>query len=93
MWQTVNGLAYPLQLLPPDGTVFLMLEQRVGQVLLRRAVQILERPRKKGDITDAFVDAIINCISKGVLHYTNLPEGENPTNKQRRGGGGAAGNP
>jgi hypothetical protein len=36
---------------------------------------------KKGDITDAFTDAVINCISKGVLHYTNLSEGENPTNK------------
>ncbi len=27
------------------------------------------------------------------FEYTNLPKGENPTNKQRRGGGGAAGNP
>ncbi len=48
---------------------------------------------KKGDITDKFADSVIDCISKGVLHYTNLPEGESPTNKQRRGGGGATSTP
>ncbi len=38
MRQTVDGLAYPLQLLPPNRTVILVLEQRLGLVFPRRVV-------------------------------------------------------
>ncbi len=37
---------------------------------------------KKGEATDAFADAISECISKGVVYYTNLPAGaSSPWNK------------
>ena len=48
---------------------------------------------KKGDPTDAFAGGVTNVISKGALHYTNLPAGEgggsSPHNKRKGGGGGA----
>ena len=77
----------------PMGQSFLCWNSVLGRCFRGRRCKYSKGHVKKGDITDAFADAIINCISKGVLDYTNLPEGENPTNKQRRGGGGAAGNP
>ncbi len=56
-------------------------------------MQVLESHAKKGDFTDAFADAVSNCISKGILHYVNLPEGEGSPSKKRRGNGGMGGNP
>jgi hypothetical protein len=45
---------------------------------------------KQGDATDAFTDATLDCVSKGVLYYTNLPPGSSdlPHNKRKWGGGG-----
>ncbi len=37
---------------------------------------------KEGEAMDVFADAIFECISKGVLYYTDLPAGANsPRNK------------
>jgi hypothetical protein len=43
---------------------------------------------KKGEATDAFAAAVSECISKGVLYYTNLPaEASSPRNKHKGGRG------
>ena len=45
---------------------------------------------KQGDAMDAFADATLDCVSKGVIYYTNLPPGssDSPSNKRKWGGGG-----
>jgi hypothetical protein len=49
---------------------------------------------KKGESTEAFADSVTDVISKGVLHFINLPVGEggdggSPKNKHKGGGIGA----
>jgi hypothetical protein len=40
---------------------------------------------------DDFADAVIECIEKGVVYYTNLPATQgSPNNKRKVGGGGDA---
>ena len=56
-------------------------------------VQVCPGPFKKGESTDSFTNSVIDVISKGVLHYTNLPIEEggigSPKNKRKGGGVGA----
>ncbi len=73
----------------PTGQSFLCWNSMLGRCFRGGWCKYLKGHVRKGDITDKFADSVIDCISKGVLHYTNLPEGGSPTNKQRRGGGGA----
>ncbi len=45
----------------------------------------------KGESTEAFADSVTDVVSKGVLHYINLPVGEgsdgsSPKNKRKGGG-------
>jgi hypothetical protein len=58
-----------------------MLEFRFGQMLPGTKMQVLTGSFKKGESTDVFADGVTDVISKGVLHYINLPVGE--------GGGGS----
>jgi hypothetical protein len=49
---------------------------------------------KKGESNEAFADSVTDVISKGVLHFINLPLGEggdsgSPRNKRKGGGVGA----
>ena len=46
---------------------------------------------QQGEATDAFADASLDCVSKGVLYSTNLPPGssDSPRNKRKPGGEGA----
>ncbi len=38
----------------------------------------------KGEAMDTFADAVSDCISKGVIYYTNLPAKDgSPRNKQK----------
>ena len=45
---------------------------------------------KQGDASDAFADATLDCVSKGVLYYTKLAPGsvDSPSTKRKWGGGG-----
>ena len=59
----------------------------LGEMLPRTSV-------KKGESTEAFADGVTDVISKGVLHFINLPVGEggdggSPKNKCEGGGIGA----
>jgi hypothetical protein len=77
----------------PTGLSFLCWNSVLGRCFWGSRCKYSKGHVKKGDIMDEFANAVLDCISKGVLHYINLPEGESPTNKQRRGGGGATSNP
>ncbi len=37
---------------------------------------------QKADMTDEFANAVTDCIGKGVLYYTNLPQGGSPDKKR-----------
>ncbi len=39
---------------------------------------------QKNDFTDEFADAVSNCISKGVLYYTELPQGSGSPQGKRK---------
>ncbi len=41
----------------------------------------------KGEVSDKFADAVIDCIGKGVVYYTNLPTAEGSPNNKRKGSG------
>jgi hypothetical protein len=58
------------------------------------SVQVCLGHIKKGESAEAFADGVTDVISKGVLHFINLPVGEggdggSPKNKRKGGGVGA----
>jgi hypothetical protein len=75
-----DGPPHPSKILPPDWPILLVLELRFGEMLPRTSVQVCPGP---------FDDCITDVISKGVLHYINLPVGEgsggSPKNKRKGG--------
>jgi hypothetical protein len=80
------GPPHPSKILPPNGPIFLVLEWRPRCRFSRGHL-------KKGESTEAFADGVTDVISKGVLHFINLPVGEgsdrSPKNKRKGGGVGA----
>jgi len=83
---------HPSKILPPNCPILLVLELRVGKMLPRTSVQVCPGPFKKGESRDSFADSVTDVISKGVLHYINLPVGEggdgSPKNKRKGRGVG-----
>jgi hypothetical protein len=77
----------------PTGQSFLCWNSVLGRCFRGLRCKYSKGYVKKGGITNESAKAILDCISKGVLHYINLLKGESPTNKRRRGGGGATSNP
>jgi hypothetical protein len=59
----------------PTGQSFLCWNSVLGRCFGGSQCKYSKGHVKKGDITDEFTDAILDCISKGVLHYINLLEG------------------
>jgi hypothetical protein len=77
----------------PTGQSFLRWNSVLGKCFCGLQCKNSKGHAKKGDVTDTFADAVSDCISKGVLCYANLPEGESPLSKRCRGGRGIEGNP
>jgi hypothetical protein len=73
------------------GDSFICWNSVLGTCLRGRRCQFARGHVKQGDATDSFADATLDCVSKGVLYYTNLPPGssESPSSKRKWGGGGA----
>ncbi len=73
----------------PTGQSFLCWNSMLGKCFRGSQCKYSKGRAKIGNFTNAFADAVSDCISKGVLYYGNLPEGEgSPNRKHRRGGGG-----
>ncbi len=76
----------------PTGQLFLCWNSVLGKCFQGPRCKFSWGHVKKGEATDAFADAISECISKGVLYYTNLPAKDGyPRNKQKGGVGPPAG--
>ncbi len=71
----------------PTGQPFLGWNSILGKCFWGAGCKYFKGPLKKGDATDTFVDAISECISKGVLYYTNLPAGASLPRSKQKGGG------
>jgi hypothetical protein len=73
----------------PTGQSFLCWNCVLGRCFCRRHL-------KTGESADSFADCVTDVISKGVLHYINLPVGEggygSPKNKRKGGGVGTPAN-
>ncbi len=55
------------------GDSFICWNSMLGTCLQGRRCQYARGHVKQGDAMDAFADATLDCVSKGVLYYTNLP--------------------
>jgi hypothetical protein len=76
----------------PSGQLFLCWNSVLGKCFRGSRCKFSWGHLKRGDVTEAFADAISDCISKGVLYCTNLPAGEDyPSNKRKDGVGGPTG--
>jgi hypothetical protein len=71
----------------PTGQPFLCWNSVLGKCFRGAWCKYSKGHLKKGDATDAFAEALFECISKGVLYYTNLPTGASSPRYKRIGGG------
>jgi hypothetical protein len=77
----------------PTGQSFLCWNSVLGKCFQGSRCKYSKGHAKKGNFMDTFADAVSDSISKGVLHYVNLPEGEVSPSRKRRDGGGGGGGP
>jgi hypothetical protein len=71
----------------PTGQPFLCWNSVLGKCFRGARCKYLKGHLKKGEATDAFVDAISECTSTGVVYYTNLSTGaSSPRYKWKSGG-------
>lgn len=77
------------------GDTFICWNSALGTCYQGKRCRYSRGHLKPGDATDAFADATLECISKGVLYYTNLPAGspDSPGKKRKAAGGEGAGSP
>ena len=78
----------------PTGQSFLCWNAVLGRCFRGPRCRFVRGHPKKGESTEAFADSVTDVISKGVLHYINLPVGEgsdggSPKNTRKGGGVGA----
>jgi hypothetical protein len=73
------------------GDSFICWNSVLGTCFQGRRCRYAKGHVKQGEATDAFADAALDCVSKGVLYYTNLPPGslDSPRNKRKPGGEGS----
>jgi hypothetical protein len=77
------------------GDTFICWNSALGTCFQGKRCRYSRGHLKQGDATDAFAEATLECISKGVLYYTNLPAGspDSPVKKRKAAGGDGAGTP
>ena len=78
-----------------NGDSYICWNSMLGSCFQGRRCHYAKGHVKQGEATDAFADAAIDCMSKGVLYYTNLPPGssESPRNKCKVNGDGQGSTP
>ena len=86
----MTGLPTLPQYCSTKGDSFICWKSVLGTCLRGRRCRFARGHVKQGDATDAFADASLDCVSKGVLYYTNLPPGTpaSPSSKHKWSGGG-----
>lgn len=70
------------------GDTFICWNSALGTCYQGKRCRYSRGHLKQGEATDSFADATLDCISKGVLYYTNLPVGsaDSPLKKRKAGG-------
>jgi hypothetical protein len=71
-----DGPSFPSTILPPYRYTYHLLEQHVGEMFPGKEGKFAWGHVKRGDGIDAFANAVLDVIIKGMLHYTNLLAGE-----------------
>jgi hypothetical protein len=62
----------------PPGTSYICWNSMLGKGYHNKQCTYVRGHIVKGDMTDEFADAVMDVISKGMLHYTNLPQWDHP---------------
>jgi hypothetical protein len=90
----MNDLPTLPQYCSTKGDAFICWNSVLSTCLQGRRCRFARGHVKQGDATDAFADATLDCMSKGVIYYTNLPPGTSDSSiSKRKWGGGGAGTP
>jgi hypothetical protein len=78
-----------------NGDSFICWNSVLGSCFQGQRCRYAKGHVKQGEARDAFADAALECVSKGVLYYTNLPPGssESPRNKRKPTGEGQGSTP
>jgi hypothetical protein len=58
----------------PTGTPLLCWNNVLGRYFRGKKCKFFKGHVSKGNATDKFADNVVNCISKGVVYYTKLPQ-------------------
>ncbi len=75
----------------PMGQSFLCWNSVLGKCFRGARCKFSKGYVSKGESMDDFANAIIECIGKGVVYYTNIPATQgSPDSKRKVGGGGGA---
>jgi hypothetical protein len=67
----------------PTGTPLLCWNNVLGHCSRGIRCKFFKGHVSKGNVTDEFADNIVNCTSKGVVYYTNLPQGGTSTGEKK----------
>jgi hypothetical protein len=54
----------------PTGTAYICWNSVLGKCFRRRICKFIKGHVRKGEVTKEFADAVVDCIGKGVLYYT-----------------------
>jgi hypothetical protein len=83
----MTGLPSLPQYCHPTGQPFLCWNSILRKCFQGAWCRYLKGHLKKREATDAFANAISECLSKGVVYYTNLPAGASSPQSKQKGGG------
>jgi hypothetical protein len=68
----------------PSGTSVICWNSVLGRCFRGQKCKYFKGHVCKGDITEEFADAVSDCINKGVLYYTELPQGPSSLEGNKR---------
>jgi hypothetical protein len=68
----------------PTGSSCICWNSVLGRCFRGRRCRYSKGHVQKADMTDKFAEAVADCIGKGVLYYTDLPQGGSPDGKRKQ---------
>ena len=68
----------------PTGSSCICWNTVLGRCFKGRQCRYSKGHVRKANMTDEFAEAVANCISKGVLHYTEMPQGGGSPDGKRK---------
>ena len=68
----------------PTGSSCICWNSVLGRCFRGRRCRYSKGHVQKADMTDKFAEAVADCIGKGVLYYTDLPQGGSPDAKRKQ---------